>query len=234
MRKPRSIQTASMLLALILPLLGSVGRAQVAGSAPGGMNAALIELFGRVTAFSARVDVVVVDSTRQELLRMPMNFAALDGKIRLDIDVSQIRSKQVTPEILSAMNRAGIGKMSTIIRPDRKASYIVYPGVRNYSIVPMTKAESDAVGKNLSTTRTELGRETIDGHACVRRHVTVKNQQTVILEATTWNAADLRDFPIRIETTEKGDISTLRFQQIQFARPDGRQFEPPPGYKLAG
>jgi hypothetical protein len=26
----------------------------------------------------------------------------------------------------------------------------------------------------------------------------------------------------------------LHFHQIQFARPDIKQFEPPPGYKLAG
>jgi hypothetical protein len=234
MKTLRSSRMASVLLAAVLPLLGSAARAQLGGGAPGGVNAALMQLFGRSTFFSARVDVVVVDSSRQELLRMPMNFAALDGKIRIEIDVSQIRSKQVTPEILSAMNREGIGKLTTIIRPDKRASYIVYPGLRNYSIVPMSKAEADAVGKPLNTERAELGREIIDGHACVKNRVTVKNEQTVILEATTWNATDLKDFPIRIETTDKGSTSTLRFQQIQFARPDGRQFEPPPGYKLSG
>ena len=192
MKKPRLIRTASTLLAVMLTLLGSVGRAQVAGSAPGGMNAALMQsvrpddrLFGQggcgCGGFLAAGAAADADGLCRSRRQDPARYRC-----------SQIRSKQVTPEILSAMNRAGIGKMSTIIRPDKKASYIVYPGVRNYSIVPMTKAESDAVGKDLSTTRTELGRETIDGHACVKHRVTVKNQQAVILEATTWNATDRR------------------------------------------
>jgi hypothetical protein len=234
MKKLRSFRPAWVLLTAVIPLLGSIGRAQLPEGAAGGMNAALTQLFGRATFFSAKVDVVVLDPAQQELLRMPMNFAALEGKIRLEIDVSQIRSKHVTPEIISAMNQAGIGKMATIIRPDKKASYILYPVLRNYSVVPMSKAEADAIGKPLNTERTELGKETIDGHSCVKNHVTVKEQQTVILEATTWNATDLKDFPIRIETKDKGTTSILHFHQIQFARPDIKQFEPPPGYKLAG
>jgi hypothetical protein len=169
MKKRRSFRPAWVLLTAVIPLLGCIGRAQLPEGAAGGMNAALTQLFGRATFFSAKVDVVVLDPAQQELLRMPMNFAALEGKIRLEIDVSQIRSKHVTPEIISAMNQAGIGKMATIIRPDKKASYILYPVLRNYSVVPMSKAEADAIGKPLNTERTELGKETIDGHSCVKR-----------------------------------------------------------------
>ena len=61
MKKLRSLRPAWVLLTAVIPLLGSIGRAQLPEGAAGGMNAALTQLFGRATFFSAKVDVVVLD-----------------------------------------------------------------------------------------------------------------------------------------------------------------------------
>ncbi|HWH70522.1 MAG TPA: hypothetical protein VNT26_14135, partial [Candidatus Sulfotelmatobacter sp.] len=49
-------------------------------------------------------------------------------------------------------------------------------------------------------------------------------------EATTWNATDLKDFPILIQTKEKENTSSIRFKNIQLARPDTKAFDAPSGY----
>ena len=50
------------------------------------------------------------------------------------------------------------------------------------------------------------------------------------LEAITWNATDLREFPVQIQTKEKENTSFVRFKQVQFTKPDSSLFEPPTGY----
>jgi hypothetical protein len=74
----------------------------------------------------------------------------------------------------------------------------------------------------------------VDGHACVKHQVSIKAGAHVVLEATTWNATDLKDFPVQIETRDQGSTSILHFRQVKLVRPDPKQFDVPPGYKPAG
>ena len=50
-------------------------------------------------------------------------------------------------------------------------------------------------------------------------------------EATLWNATDLKDFPVQIMSTEKGDSVTIRYRDVQLAKTDAKQFATPTGYK---
>jgi hypothetical protein len=224
-------RSAAVMILLGLSLNGPGARAQVNAAAPGGMNAALARLFGKVTAFTATVDARVIDPSQKDSVRMPMHFADLDGKMRIEIDLTQVQSKALSAQQLQAMEQAGLRTLVSIIRPDKKTSYILYPGVQNYSVVPMPKTEAEALSKRLAIDTTALGRETVDGHRCVKNRVVVKDDAKVILEATTWNATDLKNFPVRIETKDQGSTSILSFRQIQFERPDAKLFEVPDGYK---
>jgi len=222
-------------LAAIAALLatGLNAFAQLPAGSVGGVSATLAKLFGSHTGFTAQADVQVLDRAGTEALRMPMNFAHLDGKIRVEIDITQIKSREFTAKVVSQMKQVGAGKIISVIRPDKKESYIMYPGTQNYTVVPMPKAEAEAAGKPLKMEKTALGSETVDGHPCVKNHVVVKDNQNVIIEATTWNATDLKDFPVQIETKDQGNTSIMRFNKIQFTRPDAKKFEPPAQYKLS-
>jgi hypothetical protein len=164
---------------------------------------------------------------------MPMGFACLDGKIRVEIDLTQVKSKDLSPKQIAQLKQAGSGRIVSVIRPDKKESYVMYPGTQNYSVMPMPKEEADAANKPLQIEKTVLGQETLDGHPCVKNRVVVKNGPTTVIEAVTWNATDLKDFPLQIETADRGATSIMRFRKIQFGRPDAKQFEPPAQYKLA-
>jgi hypothetical protein len=50
------------------------------------------------------------------------------------------------------------------------------------------------------------------------------------LETTVWYAADMNNFPIRIQMpAEEGSTVIMTFKDIKLARPDAKQFEAPAG-----
>src|SRR5689334_20366443 len=70
-------------------LISGAAVAQMPGS---DVNIAITKLFGNATAFSANADVRVLDKTQKEWAQTQMAFTVLDGKIRVDIDMTQMKS----------------------------------------------------------------------------------------------------------------------------------------------
>jgi hypothetical protein len=78
--------------------------------------------------------------------------------------------------------------------------------------------------------KTLLGKETLDGHPCEKSKVIMTDANGKRSEALVWAATDLKDFPIQIQTTEKGETVILRYAKIQTTKPDAKLFEVPAGY----
>jgi hypothetical protein len=231
MNRIRSSQTivATVLLSL---LPGFTGFAQLpAGGSAMSLNSAMLKLFGSTTAFTARADVQVLDPSQAERIRTPMTFASLDGKLRVEIDMSQMHGKDLAPAAVAGLKQLGMDRVVSLLRTDKKVMYIIYPNAQSYVSLPLPKEETGAANQNLKVEKTALAKETVDGHPCVKNGVVVKSGAKVILTATTWNASDLKDFPVQIVTKEKDMTSIMRFQQILFVRLDAKQFEPPAGFK---
>jgi hypothetical protein len=203
--------------------------AQMPG-ASGGVDSALIKLFGDSPSFSGTATIQVLNSNRVEWLRMPGGFSALNGKFRLDVDKGQIKSSKLPPGAIALDKRFGTDRVTSVTRPDTRMIYIIYPNVQSYVNMPLMGA--DAALANQKLTRSAVGHETINGHACVKNHSIVKNDKgATLLEAITWNAADLQNFPLRIETKDALNITIMQFQQVSFAKPDPKLFEPPAGFQ---
>ena len=229
MKKLRSFKTILAQVPAVLLVTGYACCAQLPSEGvPAGVSAAMLQLFGNATAFTARADVRVLDNSRNERIRTPVDFAALDGKLRAEIDMTQIRSKELPPAALAGLKQLGVDRVVSVVRPDRKVIYIIYPRAKSYANLPMAKEAATA--RDFKVAKTVLGKETLDGHLCVKNQVVVKNGTNVLLAATTWNASDLKDFPVQIATKENDLTSILRFQQIRFVRVKASQFEPPAGY----
>lgn len=195
-----------------------------------GQNSAFVKLFGESPTFSARANIQVL-SNRVEIRRLPMDFTALDGKLRIDVDRGQMKGPGIAASAIDMNKKLGIDRVSSVVRLDRKVTYMLFPGVQGYVTMPLTDEDASPAGVKL--VRTALGRETIDGHKCVKNRSVVKNQRGMtLLESTTWNATDLQNFPLQIETRENGEVSIIHFGQVGFARPDPKLFELPPGYKM--
>jgi len=217
-------------MALVLLIAGPSAPAQL-GSTPG-LSTGLLKLFGNTTAFTAKVDVQVLDKTGREALRMPITFAVLDGKIRVETDFNQVKTPDLTASALAELKRDRMDRVTSLLRPDERLIHVLYPAASAYVDFPITKEDAEAAtGATLRVERTPLVQETIDRHPAVKNQVLVKDAKgATVLEATTWNAADLKDFPVRISMKENNLVTVMNFRQIEFARPAANLFQPPAGY----
>jgi hypothetical protein len=221
-------------LALLAALLcASTAVAQAPATAtPTSINTAFVKLFGAVGAFTAKVDTQVIDAYQQQKVRLIMDFAVSEGKVRIEISLAQMQSKDLPPSKVTELKESGMERIISLFRPDKKVTYIVYPGTQSYLSMPLAKEDIDAFEKGLKLEKSPLGKESMDGHDCVKNKVVVSDAKGPILQAVTWNAADLKDFPLQIEMKEKGNTVRMHFTQLQFTKPDPQQFDVPPAYGL--
>lgn len=217
-------------LVLLVVLLKSLtALAQVPDLA--GANSAMIKLFGDNAAFTAQAEVRVFNGKAVEWLRMPSVFASADSKLRVDVDIKLIRSASMQASMADMFKKFGMDRITSVIRPDKKATYIIYPGAKAYASIALDPADAQVASQKVE--RKALGRETMDGHPCIKNLSTVKSAKgTVLIQATTWNATDLKDFPLQIQTTESGNTTIMHFQSVNLTKPDIRLFDVPAGYKL--
>jgi hypothetical protein len=220
--------------ALLVALLSlNAARAQSpAAPTPASINTAFVKLFGTAEAFSAKVDTRVFDAYQQDRVRLVMDFVSADGKVRYEFNVTQMQSKDLTPGKIASLKESGMERIIGLFRPDKKVTYIVYPGMQSYLSMPLAKEDIDDFEKGVKLEKTPLGKETLDGHACVKNNCVIKGTRGPVLQAVTWNATDLKDFPIQIEIKEKGNTVRMHFTQIQFTKSGPQQFEVPSAYGL--
>jgi len=211
-------------------LSGLTTHAQMPGGPPAGMSAALTKLFGDIKAFTAKADVQVLDEAQKEKVSLPMDFALLDNNVRVEMDLTQMKNKDMPPGAAESLKQMGMSQIVSVIRPDKKAIYFIYPDQKAVLNMPMSPEDAAAAEKAPKLEKTAVGKETLDGHACVKNKVVITDDKGKNLEATTWNATDLKDFPVQIQTKEKENTSIVHFKDIQFTKPEAKQFEVPAGY----
>jgi hypothetical protein len=199
------------------------------GSGPG-MDASLIKLFGSNAAFSAKADIKTSGNAGMDMT-MTMNFAVLSDKARSEVNMADMKSESLPPDAVANMKQMGMDRVVSIVRPDQKFLYLIYPGMQAYAKMPLPKEATPTPDKEPKMEKTALGKETIDGHPCVKNKVMMTASDGAKQEFTTWNATDLKDFPVQIETKNEGATQIMRFKKIQFAKPDAKKFEPPSQYK---
>jgi len=141
-----------------------------------------------------------------------------------------MQAKDLPASTVAKLKQAGMDRIISVFRPDKKATYVMYPGIQSYMSVPLANVAAEASEKSLKLEKSALGKETLDGHVCVKNKAVVKNDQWRVFEAVTWNAADLKDLPLQIEIKEKQGTVRMRFTQVRFVKPDAQQFDPPATY----
>lgn len=217
-----------LLLTVCLAVLGSPAFAQPAGPGASGINAALLSFFGEAKAFSSKADVRVTDSAGKEKARMPMQMFLLDGKMRAEMDLSQMKGGDMPPEAVLMLKQTGMDKMVTVVRPDKQVTLILYPGLQAYAEVPMNPEE--AATKDLKVEKTAAGKEIIEGHPCSKNKITVTDAKGKKQEATVWNASDLKDFPIQVQIQEAKTTTTILQSEPKFEKPEASLFDAPAGF----
>src|SRR5439155_12625131 len=107
----------------------------------------LSKLLGKATAFTAKSEVRVLDKNQQETISVVMDFAMLDKSIRMEIDAAKMKNKDLPPGTIDGLQQMGLDKFVTLIRPDRKTLYVIYPKIACYMTLPMKPEELAAAEK---------------------------------------------------------------------------------------
>jgi hypothetical protein len=129
------------------------------------------------------------------------------------------------------MKAVGMDRMVSITRPDKKVACLLYPGLQAYLETPLQDPSLTGPESDFKVESVELGKETVDNHPCVKNKVIVTDKEGTKHESTVWNATDLKNFPVQIETTEDGRPLTMLFKDVQLAKPDAVLFDPPSDFK---
>jgi hypothetical protein len=122
-------------------------------------------------------------------------------------------------------------KIVMISRPDKKITYMVYPNLEAYTEIAMQNPEAATPATDFKLETAELGKETVDGHPCVKNKAVVSDSKGNKHESTVWNATDLKNFPVKIETAGQGQKATMSFKDVKLAKPEASLFDPPASYK---
>ncbi|MBM3828961.1 MAG: hypothetical protein FJ406_00295 [Verrucomicrobia bacterium] len=222
---------ARLLILSCLAAFAVTAPAQLPGrgleGAPGiGSSGAMLRFLGEHKAFIADVNIGT-KGERGEAVLLPGKLAFSDGQSRLELDLAKVEAGRLPPIVMESLKAAGMGQLVILTRPDRKLTYYVYPGMQAYSEMPLSEEQSGEAAKALKLEIMRIGEENLGGHPCVKNRVVVTDAQGKTQEATTWNATDLRNFPVAIETKERGTQVTLFFSNVRFGAPPNTAFEVP-------
>ncbi len=203
------------------------------GGTPRGpdLSGSMAKIFGDNSAFSATLELQS-KTPSGDAMTLPGKIEALDGKSRFEVDMTQVQGAR-SPQENAHMKAMGINmdKMIMISRPDKKVSYMILPGMQSYVENAIEDPDATKPASDFKVDTTELGKETVDGHPCVKNKVVVTDDQGTKHESTVWNATDLKKFPVKIETTENGQTSTMLFKDVKLAKPEAAQFDPPSDFR---
>jgi hypothetical protein len=218
---------------LVLCSLAAISPPLITAQAPPGqvpgLNAAMAKFFGNNNAFTATVSTTILDAQGKESITMPMSYALLDGKIRSEVDMTQVKSKELEGSAAS-LRQMGMDRTVSIVRPDKQKVFVIYPSLRAYAETPLAKGQTSNANQEYKIESAPLGNETVDGHACQKNKVTVSGGDGEKHEAVVWNATDLKNFPVKMQMTQAGVTTVMKYSNIKFDKPDANLFDLPVGF----
>ncbi len=196
--------------------------------------AAMSELFSDSRAFSAQAILQLPgDQTGQGI---PLGFATLNGKMRWFLNLDQARSSRIDPETTAWLREAKLNQILLILRPQANA-IVAVPGVKQwFEFAPPKSPEIQAKAQEKVgfLQKTEVARETVDGHPCVKYRLDLPKDRGAGEETFVWQATDLKNLPIKFQTRMNGEMYSLLLRQIKDTPPDARHFDAPADYAKVG
>jgi hypothetical protein len=218
---------------LVLCSLAAISPEAITAQAPQGqvpgLNAAMVKFFGNNNAFTATVTTTILDAQGKESITMPMSYALLEGRIRSEVDMTQVKSKELEGRAAS-LRQMGMDRTVSIVRPDIQTVFVIYPSLRAYAETPIAQGQASNANQEYKIDSTPLGNETVDGHRCQKNKVTVSGADGEKHEAIVWNASDLKNFPVKMQMTQAAVTTVMKYSNINFDKPDAKLFDPPAGF----
>ena len=220
---------------VILSICLSIGSLHAQSGRPGGpppgpgLSGSTAKLFGDNSTFSANLEIQTSTGGGSENMTMPGRIFFDNGKSRFEMNTAELKGGNMSPQAAAQMKSIGLDKMVMISRPDKKVGYQVYPSMQAYVENALPEGESSGTGDDFKIEVTELGKETVEGHPCIKNKTVVTDKEGTKHESLVWNATDLKKFPVKIEHTEDSTKVTMLFREVSLSKPAADLFDPPPG-----
>ncbi len=218
--------TATIIGMGLVPALAQLGMG--GGQAPH-FDSAMNKLFGDNKSFSARMEMQTSIGDGNSV-SMPGSYSFDNGKTRLEMNLADVKGSVITPDVVQQAKTMGMDKTVVISRPDLKLTYIVYPGLSSYAEIPTQDVSGSVNPDDYKIENAADGKETVDGHDCVKNKVTLTDKDGNKRDSTVWNATDLKNFPVKIVTGDASKPVTMLYKNVSLAKPSASLFDPPSGY----
>src|SRR5215468_3500227 len=197
------MKTIQILLTGVMCLAAVSVRAQFGGGAMGGgagkglnLSGSTAKLFGDNKAFSGNMELQA--NSPQGPVTVPGKIFYSEGKARFEMDLAETKSPALPPGAAAQMKAMGMDKMIVISHPEKQLSYMIYPGLQAYVEMPLKDADADKPDSDFKIETTELAKEKLDGHDCVKNKAVDTDKEGNKYESSVWNATDVNKFPIKI------------------------------------
>ena len=140
-------------------------------------DARFAKIFGDNSAFAADVEIQTAGG-KTDGVKAPGKFAFLEGKTRIEIDMTAAAGGKISADSAAQMKAMGMDRMIMISVPEKKVTYMLYPGMEAYIEMEAKDAEDPKAADKFKIDISELGKETLDGRACVKNKVVVTPSMT--------------------------------------------------------
>ena len=221
----------SALAVLAVTLICSTHAQQNPGIATAGMSPVLALLFKDFEAFSATAEVTLSGPTAAESMTMTMHLHYLNGGMRTELDMSDVRGPTVDESMAYTLKQIGMNRVITILQPDDRQNVVLYPSRKAYVSLPESSDQEKARARSAQTRKTKQGQEIILGMTCTKSRISFVENPEQDLTVLVWEANRLRNFPVQIEMNQAGGAMTVRYRDVVFEAPAKDQFEIPTGYR---
>ena len=162
----------SILITTAFSLVLQPAFAQLGGPPAGPkFDGALAKVFGDNSAFTATLESQIKPKSG-DTITMPGKMSFDSGKSRIEMDLASATGLKLPPGAAEQMKAMGLDQMTTLTLPEKKALYLIYPGLKSYVENPLPDAGS-TTNDDYKVTKTEMGKETVDGHPSVENKVVV-------------------------------------------------------------
>jgi hypothetical protein len=199
------------------------------GAGPG--NIAFLRIFDQHKAFSATADMKIADPAQKDSMTVSFALSLSDANVRFEVDLANAKGSMISPEVVTQMKAAGMDRVVSVMRMDKKRLYIIYPGLKAYADMVIPDESAQSLAKNLKIDRRTVAKENVGSHACTKLALTFSDDKGGKQTITSWEASDMKGFPVQAQMVESGQNILVKLRDVKLSRPDSKLFDPPAGYK---
>lgn len=196
-----------------------------------GIKSVISKFTENTPQFTAVFHFQVLDTTSVPRLQMMMAMTMAEKDMRADVFVTAL--PQIPPEQRALMKSLQMDRIVLLTRINEKKSYIVFPEIQAYQEFPInddTLKETARRSTAVRLQKTEVGQETVNGHACTKTLVEITETNRTSENAIIWIAPELKEFPVRIAVRKGNLLDVFEFKNVQLTSPSPTVFEIPTNY----